>query len=351
MARPAPSLSLRDRLARDLAAPSSMEDVADRVYAATRRHIDFDFACFATTDPTTGVLTWASKTRDLGVGDVDFAAAEYGAPDINRFDEIARRQPPVAILSVDTDGDLSRCRRHREFMSPVFGFGDELRACFLGRAATWAVLALYRRADEPSFTPADAAVIAETGAVVADAVQRALFRLSPPGGSHAGPDRGGPAVLIVDAADQVTHMTAGARAAVDVLGGLDHGQLPPGILAVVASTRTSGAPLTTQTLTRDGTWLSVRTAALDGGGTVPDVVVTVEPTSRAAVSRMALAAHGLTAREEDVALQVLQGAHTRDIAATLHLSPYTVQDHLKTIFAKLGVSSRREMTARLVLDA
>ncbi|MEH3153815.1 MAG: LuxR C-terminal-related transcriptional regulator [Gordonia paraffinivorans] len=351
MARPAPSLALRDRLERDLASPSSMDDVADRVYAAIRRHVDFDFACFATTDPTTGVLTWASKTRDLGVGDVDFAAAEYGPPDVNKFDEIARRDPPVAILSIDTDGDLSRCRRHREFMSPVFGFGDELRACFLGRAATWAALALYRRADDPPFTPADAATIADACPVVAEAVQRTMFRLPPSGGPHAGTDHGGPAVLIVDAGDRVTHMTAGAHAAVEILGGLDHGQLPPGILAVVASTRTSGTPLTTQTLTADGTWLSVRTAPLDGSGDRPDVVVTVEPTSRIALSRMALAAHGLTSREEDVALQVLQGANTRDIAATLHLSPYTVQDHLKTIFAKLGVSSRREMTARLVLDA
>ncbi|PRY12108.1 helix-turn-helix domain-containing protein [Kineococcus rhizosphaerae] len=76
----------------------------------------------------------------------------------------------------------------------------------------------------------------------------------------------------------------------------------------------------------------------------------MEPTPRGALSRLALAAHGLTAREEDVALLVLQGADTRAVAAALHLSPWTVQDHLKAIFAKLGVGSRREMTARLVLD-
>ncbi len=70
---------------------------------------------------------------------------------------------------------------------------------------------------------------------------------------------------------------------------------------------------------------------------------------QAAIGELTLAARGLTAREQDVARLVLQGASTKAIAASLHLSPHTVQDHLKAIFAKLSVSSRREMIAQLVL--
>ena len=61
------------------------------------------------------------------------------------------------------------------------------------------------------------------------------------------------------------------------------------------------------------------------------------------------ATHGLTARETDVVAHVLTGAPTKRIAADLRLSAYTVQDHLKAVFAKIGVGSRAQLVA-LILD-
>lgn len=52
---------------------------------------------------------------------------------------------------------------------------------------------------------------------------------------------------------------------------------------------------------------------------------------------------GLTHRELEIALLIYQGIQTREIAETIHLSYHTVRNHIKSIYSKLGISSRGEM--------
>jgi DNA-binding CsgD family transcriptional regulator len=58
-----------------------------------------------------------------------------------------------------------------------------------------------------------------------------------------------------------------------------------------------------------------------------------------------LRAYGLTTRERQVAVQAAAGESTKTIAATLQLSRWTVQDHLKNVFDKAGVRTRAELAA------
>jgi DNA-binding CsgD family transcriptional regulator len=44
---------------------------------------------------------------------------------------------------------------------------------------------------------------------------------------------------------------------------------------------------------------------------------------------------------------LVRGLSTSDLSSQLHISEHTVQDHLKSIFDKVGVRSRRELLAAL----
>lgn len=55
----------------------------------------------------------------------------------------------------------------------------------------------------------------------------------------------------------------------------------------------------------------------------------------------------LTAQEIHIAQQVAQGTTTKEVAAALFLSPRTVDAHLRNIFRKLGITSRRQLRGLL----
>lgn len=59
----------------------------------------------------------------------------------------------------------------------------------------------------------------------------------------------------------------------------------------------------------------------------------------------------LSAREQEIARMVAKGYPNKIIAAVLEISCWTVNTHLRRIFAKLGVHSRAAMVARLLEDA
>jgi DNA-binding NarL/FixJ family response regulator len=58
-------------------------------------------------------------------------------------------------------------------------------------------------------------------------------------------------------------------------------------------------------------------------------------------------AGALSPREREVADLVAAGKANKEIAAELHLSVYTVENHLRKVFAKLGVSKRAAVAAKL----
>jgi DNA-binding CsgD family transcriptional regulator len=102
---------------------------------------------------------------------------------------------------------------------------------------------------------------------------------------------------------------------------------------------------------RTGRWLTLYVDVLDSTEPLADrLSLVIEPTRPHELAEVIAAAYGLTDRERAVPRLLVAGHTNRQIATALWLSPHTVSDHVKNVFAKLGVTTRGELTARLFFD-
>lgn len=332
-------------LHRELDLASLFEEV-DR---AVRDLVPFDISCWLSLDPAT-LLPTSHFTEEPFSGHLKaIAENEILDDDYLKFADLARSSPPVATLREATAGEPERSRRHREFLCPLgFDRGDEMRGVFLDDdGSAWGCVALHRR--EGSFTNQEVAALARVAQPIARAIQRSLLY----GALTHG--RGGelPGLILVAGDGAVDHVSPAARQFLDeaVDSTAATSDLPLVVTSLVADLRSARTahgkePRTVRVPSRSGQWFRLGAALLDDR---PDgrVSVIVHEVRDPGLPVPVVERYRLTAREREVTGLVLRGCSTTEIASSLHLSPYTVQDHLKAVFAKLGVRSRRELVATI----
>ena len=334
----------RDELARVAHRSAGVREFTLGAARVLSRSIGFEGVCVVTMDPATLLPTREVVENGLPREAIErMREIEIAGGDVNSFVSLARGERRAASMSGTTAGDLARSERHREVRAP-HGMGDELRAALGGETATWGALTLMRSADTEHFEDADVELVASLAGSLGEGLRHAMLltALQEPGDDEA-------AGLLLLGADNA--IVAADATAERWLAELDDGAVPAVVGAVATRARgiaggraDADGPASARVRTPAGRWLLVRGSALDGR-----TAVIIEAAGPRELAPLVVDAYGLTERERAVTRLVAEGLPTDAIGRRLHISPWTVQDHLKAVFEKVGVGTRGELVARLYI--
>lgn len=327
------------------------------VDASLCRAVPYDAMCVALQDPATSMATATFKFGGISgreSHDLHWCEVEFGGADDTSFRALSGRGATAVGMHQETDGDVVRSVRMRDFMCHHFGFTDELRAVARVDDRDWAALAMMRSDAARPFDDAEIALMASLSGALATGIRAGVLARS---AASSATTLEGPAVIIVGADGTFTQVNPAATHWLDELARCDNSEAPVHTLAALIDGARRFARGEVDALPRcrvrvpSGTWLVLNGSPLsgpDGPGT--DIVITIEQARPPEIVPLVVAAFALTPRERDVTQLVLQGVPSKEVAAALHISVHTVQDHLKSIFEKADVRSRRELIARVFFD-
>lgn len=275
---------------------------------------------------------------------------EYYEDDVNKLADVARSESRVSTLHAATNGDPSSSPRWHANMQ--MGGDQELIAGLLTSSGdAWGGVGLYREPGAPTFTADEIAFVRAIAPSLGEGARRALLL-----GEATDPeDAEAPGLLVLSADWEVESATPGVERWVSDLPGGDWGagRLPTAVLAVAGRALRSadgrdepGDVALARVLTDSGAWVVLHGATLVSDGR-RRVAVIIERADPARIAPLLMSAYGLTEREQDVTRLVLLGESTAAIAERLVVSAHTVQQHLKGIFDKTGVRSRRDLVGKV----
>jgi DNA-binding CsgD family transcriptional regulator len=325
------------------------EALRDRVLARLRRAVPFDAAFWATVDPTTLLFTQPHQEEIPSETVPYFIQNEFLDDDVNKWTALARERLGVRTLLEATAGDMDASGRYRDVLLPL-GLGDELRAVLRIGGACWGYVCLHRAVGAP-FSGDEVLYLHRLAPHLAEGIRAGLLVSSVELTDVAD----APGLVVVAPDGALASITEAGERWLEELGHPDPERrgLPVEVHALAARLRrpdaTEAALPRLRVRTRAGRWAVLHASRLAAQGTQAIAVIIEEP-SPTELAPILMMAYGLTKQEQTVTGLVCRGLSTREIADRLHISLNTVQDHLKSIFDKTGVRSRRELVAAILQE-
>jgi DNA-binding CsgD family transcriptional regulator len=310
--------------------------------------VPFDYYVWVITDPVTGVGA-APLAEIPSLADLPRVVRRKYLTDVNRWTALPADH--VATLIAATDGAPEASQLWRDVLSG-YGVRDVASAVLRDQFGIWGFLDLWR-CSRGAFTPVEADFIASLLPELTVAVRSAVASTFLP---SIGVADSGPVVLMLS--DELVPLVQTPQTDAQLRALLptppERSPVPAVAINVAAQLLAVEAgidhhPPSAMLAHGPGLWITVRAARLGptSAGQRPLIAVTVErstPTERAEVYARAL---GLTARETQLLRYLISGADTRALARELSIAEHTVNDHLKSIFAKSATNSRRQIIANV----
>ena len=327
------------------------------VLTRLRRVLPVDAMWWATCDPSTLLFTQAFR---VGLPDESisyFVENEFRGSDVNQWTSLARDRDGVTTLAKITGGVLESSARYRDVFQPM-GLGDELRAVLRTGDSCWGLMCLHREAGR-GFSAQEQQLIKTLAPHLAEGLRAGLLRV----GATETAAVDAPGLVVLDPFGELVAATTPARAWFAELARDPRSASPVpaevctavGLLKHRADADPASSPVPRlRVLTLAGRWAVLHASWLDDAAGQVDaagqIAVIIEPATPVEVAEVIMQAYGLTGRERAITKLICQGHSTGQMSAQLSITTNTVQDHLKSIFDKTGVRSRREVMASILGD-
>ncbi len=306
------------------------------VDAVLRATIGYDLAAWGTIDPATLLVTSCTP-----IGDDPFPSdhelrtfeIEYLGNEPLTLGTFGQRGRDAGSLRTEFD-DVRDSLRYRELLAP-FGVLDELNALFIVDGRCWGGVRAYRYGEgSRPFDHDDLDALGSVVQPVAEGLRLAFLRAAIESGAEL---EDPPGIVTLDADGRIAACTGNAQTWLDSLTANTD---TPTVLASLAARVLTDDEASAVVIGTRGP-VALHGARLDGKA--DEIAIVIERPRPIQLTPRILQGYDLTPRESQVTEHVLRGSTTAQIAGALDVSNYTVQDHLKAIFAKVGVQTRGEL--------